>query len=302
MNLKIDQEFKDLIPALQESELLRLEENVLEGKKFDPIKVWNGVIIDGHNRYAIYQKHGLDFKVEEIELKDRDEAIQWMIKNQLGRRNLSNYSRSLLALLLEDNIAKVAKENQVRKPIESVLLISAKQINPINTRKEIAKIAKVASDTIGKVKKIERLATPEIKKALEKQEITINQAHKEVKKIEQAEERKKSSWTTSEQERKFLVLDGKTVVANKSKDHQLIQWAIENNVFRLIDRNTEWGNPFELPQDGTRDDVCNNYENHYFPYKPSLLAKRSNLKGKVLVCWCYPERCHGDFLAKESSK
>jgi hypothetical protein len=160
----------------------------------------------------------------------------------------------------------------------------------------------VSHDTIAKVKKIEQLATPEIKKQLERQEISINQAHKEVKKIEQTEMRKASPFTDDQLKRIELVEQGISVVANKSNDHALIQWAIDHGKFTLIDRNSEWGNPFELPQDGTRDDVCNNYEKHYFPHKPSLLAKRSNLKGKVLVCWCYPERCHGDFLAKESSK
>jgi hypothetical protein len=63
-----------------------------------------------------------------------------------------------------------------------------------------------------------------------------------------------------------------------------------------VDRTTAWGNPFEMPGDGDRDEVCDSYE-VYLSRKRSLLQRLPELKGKVLVCWCFPERCHGDHLA-----
>ena len=74
-----------------------------------------------------------------------------MINNQFGRRNLSNYQRSVLALELESVFSERAKEQQIRKP-ESVIQISEEQ-KPIVAIKEIAKIANVSHDTIAKVKK-----------------------------------------------------------------------------------------------------------------------------------------------------
>jgi hypothetical protein len=59
-----------------------------------------------------------------------------------------------------------------------------------------------------------------------------------------------------------------------------------------------WGNPFEMPGDGDRDTVCDYYALSYLPLRSSLLTEIHSLKGKVLACWCYPERCHGDYLAE----
>ena len=85
---------------------------------------------------------------------------EWMILNQFGRRNLSNYQRSVLALELEEVFTKKAKENQIRKP-NSVMQNSAEQ--KIDTRKELSKVASVSHDTITRVKKIEEKADEETK-------------------------------------------------------------------------------------------------------------------------------------------
>lgn len=92
----IDKEFKSLIYALGERELEQLETNILAEGIRDPLVVWSGILLDGHNRYAIAQKHGLSFKTVEIELPSRDAAKLWIIKNQLGRRNLTPQQMSYL--------------------------------------------------------------------------------------------------------------------------------------------------------------------------------------------------------------
>lgn len=105
-------------------------------------------------------------------------------------------------------------------------------------------------------------------------------------------------WSQSELERKAVVEAGGTVVANmhQDTDRALLQWAKATNRFVRIDRNSDWGNPFEMPADGDRDTVCDSYE-IFFPRKFSLHNRLDELKGKVLGCWCYPQRCHGDYLA-----
>lgn len=110
-------------------------------------------------------------------------------------------------------------------------------------------------------------------------------------------------WNASQLDRRRLIEKGKTVVASKREgvDAALIAWADQQGKMVLIDRTTEWGNPFEMPGDGDRDTVCDNYADHYLPYKLSLLRKMATLKGKVLVCWCHPERCHGDHLAEQAN-
>ena len=65
----------------------------------------------------------------------------------------------------------------------------------------------------------------------------------------------------------------------------------------LIDRRTKWGNPFQIGNGMTRDDVISKYE-EYIRGRPDLLNSLHELKGKVLGCWCKPKACHGDVLVK----
>ena len=91
LHLTIDPEFASKIPPLREEELKQLEENILvDGVVINPLIVWDGVIVDGHNRYRILQKHPeIQFTTYEKEFPDRYAAIAWICKNQLGRRNLT---------------------------------------------------------------------------------------------------------------------------------------------------------------------------------------------------------------------
>ena len=98
MELKIDPEFAEKIPPLTPEEFEQLEANILaEGTVLSPLIVWNGVIVDGHNRYKIIQAHPeIGFTTHEKEFTDRYEAISWICKNQLGRRNLTGEQKKYL--------------------------------------------------------------------------------------------------------------------------------------------------------------------------------------------------------------
>lgn len=90
-HLTIDPEFEGKIPPLREEELKQLEENILaDGVVINPLIIWNGVIVDGHNRYRILQQHPeIRFTTYEKQFPDRYAAIAWICKSQLGRRNLT---------------------------------------------------------------------------------------------------------------------------------------------------------------------------------------------------------------------
>jgi len=89
LEIIIDQEFKFLLPALDETTYARLEENILEHGCMQPLVLWNGILIDGYNRYEIVQKHGLPFKTTDMEFDSRDDVIIWIISTQISRRNLT---------------------------------------------------------------------------------------------------------------------------------------------------------------------------------------------------------------------
>ena len=96
--LKIDPEFQGKIPPLTFEELNQLESNILrDGRIINPIIVWQGLIVDGHNRFTIAKKHPeIPFTTHEKAFANRYEAIIWICKNQLGRRNLTPEQKKYL--------------------------------------------------------------------------------------------------------------------------------------------------------------------------------------------------------------
>ena len=227
--IKIKEEFKSLIPALTKEEFKQLEQNCLDEGIREKILVWNGFIIDGHNRYEISLKWDLEIQTETKHFKDEEAVKEWMILNQFGRRNLSNYQRSVLALQLEEVFSKKAKENQLSslKKGVSVPQISAKR-EPIETRKELSKVANVSHDTMAKVKKIQEKATEEVKAKLSTGEVSINAAYQDIKK----------------EENKKLLLEKKELykirVENKTKDEFKIDINNTNETFRVIYADPAW--------------------------------------------------------------
>ena len=98
INLKIDPEIQSQIPPLTDDEFKQLEENILkEGKLISPLIVWNNTLVDGHNRYAILQKHSeIYFSTMPLPFESREEVLAWICKNQLGRRNLTPEQKKFL--------------------------------------------------------------------------------------------------------------------------------------------------------------------------------------------------------------
>ena len=114
--LKIDPEFEKVIPPLTKDEYHQLEENILDdGRIMMPIAVWGDIIVDGHNRYRIAREYGdIPFSTTQLTFANRHEAIAWICKNQLGRRNLSDEQRAYLLgkrYSAEKQIAMLRDEN-----------------------------------------------------------------------------------------------------------------------------------------------------------------------------------------------
>lgn len=138
-------------------------------------------VVDIHNRYEIAQAHGLEFATTEMQFATRDDVIIWIIKNQLGRRNLIPAVRISLAEKLKPVIAAKAKENQQLSEGRGQKGCQISDNLNIDTKKEIAKAAGVSHDTIAKFEKIDAEASPEIKAAVMSGELKINTAYEGVK-------------------------------------------------------------------------------------------------------------------------
>lgn len=181
--MQIKDEFKKLIPALSVEEFKQLEQNCLSEGIREKIITWNGFIIDGHNRFEIATRWNLEYESESKRFKDENEVKEWMIHNQFGRRNLSNYQRSVLALELESVFSEKAKEKELKRKTTSVNSPES-NLETIDTRKEISKIASVGEQLISRVKVLEAKAPEEVKAKLRTGEVSINQAYQEIKKEE----------------------------------------------------------------------------------------------------------------------
>jgi len=110
--LKIDPEFKNLIPPLTTEEYAGLEESILHEGCRDALIVWGDTLIDGHNRYEICTRHGIPFETAEMFFPSRDDVKLWMMKNQLARRNLNDMQRITIVRKCEDSVRAKAKERQ----------------------------------------------------------------------------------------------------------------------------------------------------------------------------------------------
>ena len=111
MSIVIDPEFRDLIPPLIEEDRKNLEESLVKEGCRDALVVWNGVLVDGHNRYEICIERGIPFKTVEKEFSSRNEAMLWMIDNQLSRRNVNTADRILLAQRKKPILEEMARGN-----------------------------------------------------------------------------------------------------------------------------------------------------------------------------------------------
>ena len=92
--MEIDNEFRNYIRPLSSEEYDKLEASILSEGIRDPLVIWQGILLDGYHRYKIAQEHGLEYKTVEVELPDRDAAKEWILVNQLGRRNLTEQEAS----------------------------------------------------------------------------------------------------------------------------------------------------------------------------------------------------------------
>ena len=179
MSITIDKEFESLIPPLSPEEFQQLEENCVKEGIRDALITWNGILVDGHNRFKIAAKHGLHWNEKRMEFTDRNEVIRWIILNQFGRRNLSAYDRSVLALKLKPVIAEKAKEKEAER--KTTYQKSEKSELPtVNTAKELAKVAGVSHDTIHKVEAIQKSGNEQLIKDVREGRESINSGYQRI--------------------------------------------------------------------------------------------------------------------------
>lgn len=178
MGLTIDPEFQAIAPPLKEAEMKLLEESILEKGCLEPILVWYGIIIDGHNRYKICGEHHIPYETQNIEFKNRMEAKLWIIKNQLGRRNLNAFQRCEISLQYED-IIRTEMEKRRREAISVYRSTGEVSGNEDDTREKLAEMAGVSHGTLRYAKAIISNADEELIQEVRNGSKTIYRAYQE---------------------------------------------------------------------------------------------------------------------------
>jgi len=175
-DLKIDADFRALIPPLSAEEYDQLAENIAADGCTDSIAIWKDTIIDGHNRFKICTERGIEFGIINIpNLVTREDVKIWICRNQLGRRNLSDFARVEIALKLKPMIEAKAKEKQ--KKAGSVIGVRPKTDEGQNrTDQTIGDMAGVGKTVVRQVEEIQAKAAPEVIAAVKAKEISINKA------------------------------------------------------------------------------------------------------------------------------
>lgn len=184
-------EMEALLPPLSAEQFSSLESDILESGCYAPIIVNEDmVVIDGHNRLRICKKHGLSYKMLVFSFADLLEAKQWALDTQKGRRNLDKWELGQIALRLKPEIEARAKANQSAaggdKSNKGALSVnSSKALQPIDTRKEIAKAVGIGEQTMGRIARLSEEAPQALKDALENKKVSVNRGWKILKAIQQ---------------------------------------------------------------------------------------------------------------------
>jgi ParB-like chromosome segregation protein Spo0J len=188
-DITIDPEFSRLIPPLATDELAQLEANILAEGCRDALVVWRGLLLDGHNRLAICQKHGLPYQTVEIDLPDREAAADWIDANQLGRRNLNPDQFTLLLGELHERGKKPEGA-----PVGNQK--AAKQLGQndpvVSTADRIADQFGVSARTVKRAGALVRTMTPEAKQAVLTGQATLLQVKREQREAKREERRQEN--------------------------------------------------------------------------------------------------------------
>lgn len=161
-----------------------LESDILENGCYASIIVNEDVVIvDGHNRFRICEKHGLPYRMLVFSFADLLEAKQWALDTQKGRRNLDKWELGQIALKLKPDIEVRARANQGTRTDLSVN--SPESYTPTDTRKEMAQAVGIGEQAMGRIAQLAENAPPSLKEALENKEVSINRGWKIMKAVQQ---------------------------------------------------------------------------------------------------------------------
>ena len=193
-------ELKAYIDPLTPDEHESLERSILDEGCRDALVLWGNILVDGHNRFGICQKHGLPFKtVQNERFQNMEDIHLWMIDQHLGRRSVSDFQRGVLALrkreiIAERRAAAAAAVNAAKAsageaaaeapwegdtdPVVAQALANVPKVpdQALDTREALARAARLSAGQVKMIETIQEKAAPEVVAAVRAGELTLNAA------------------------------------------------------------------------------------------------------------------------------
>lgn len=178
MSIIIHEGLRAYIDPLTEHEYAALERSILTEGCRDALVLWGEVLIDGHNRYAICQRHSIPFKtIQNDHFKDIEDVQLWMIDNHLARRSVSDFQRGMLALRKKEIISmRIKAQDESDTSGNEKTDVAIPVVKPTQSRQEIARVAGISSNAVLQIEKIQRAAAPELVQAVRDGTISISAA------------------------------------------------------------------------------------------------------------------------------
>ena len=175
MNIIINEELRSFIDPLTPVEYAALERSLQAEGCRDALVLWRDVLIDGHNRYDICQKHGIPFRtVHNNNFATLEDVMLWVIDNNLARRSVSDFQRGMLALRKKEIVAARAAAAPPEQAAEDSVDDAASP--PWSTREDVAKAARVSANTLSQIERIRKTAAPELVDAVRTGTISVSAA------------------------------------------------------------------------------------------------------------------------------
>jgi len=187
MNIVVKEELKAYIDPLTADEHEALERSILAEGCRDALVLWGEVLVDGHNRYGICQKHGLPFNtVQNTRFQSMEDVHLWMIEQHLGRRSVSDFQRGVLALRKRDILSarKQVEQAQLQRESDGTAEPADEagedsppwEPAPKISRAELAREAKLSTSQVGMIERIHAQAAAEVVEAVKAGMISISAA------------------------------------------------------------------------------------------------------------------------------
>jgi hypothetical protein len=184
VDIFVNEELKAYIDPLTTEEFEALERSLLAEGCRDALVLWGDILVDGHNRYEICRKHGLPFQtVQNTRFQSLADVHLWMIDQHLGRRSITEFQRGVLALRKREIVAARRAQGAAPNPSSTdpdaqapVASVDGAAPEALDTREAVAKVARLSSNQVVLIEKIQKQAAPEVVAAVKAGTISINAA------------------------------------------------------------------------------------------------------------------------------